>query len=88
MSKIHFFNSFFQKREFIGSVFVTFGTLQDAENFFELRRELVFKDGRKLSIKWRKDYDENRIGEKKITCLKKIGPVNPKFSISREKKNT
>jgi len=50
-----------KKREFIGSVFVTFGTLQDAENFFELRRELVFKDGRKLSIKWKREYDENRI---------------------------
>lgn len=50
-----------KKREFIGSVFVTFGTLQDAENFFELRRDLKFKDGRKLSIKWKKEYDENRI---------------------------
>ena len=65
-----FFFFFIQKREFIGSVFVTFGTLQDAENFFELRRELVFKDGRKLSIKWKREYDENRIG-KKIVCLKK-----------------
>ena len=51
---------FFQKREFIGSVWVTFGTRQDAEDFFELRRELRF-DGQKLNMKWKKDYIANRI---------------------------
>jgi len=50
----------YTKREFIGSVWVTFGTRQDAEDFFELRRELRF-DGQKLNMKWKKDYIANRI---------------------------
>ena len=37
--------------------YLSHGTLQDAENFFELRRDLKFKDGRKLSIEWKKQYD-------------------------------
>ena len=45
----------------------------------------MFKDGRKLSIKWKREYDENRIGKK--TCLKKVGAVHPKLSISWKNNN-
>ena len=45
------------KREFLGSIFLTFATRQDAVNFFENNRQsLVFSDQRKLKVKWQKDF--------------------------------
>jgi len=43
-------------RQFMGSVFVTFATRQDAEEFYgNWRHRLIFKD-RKLKTKWQRDY--------------------------------
>ena len=40
----------------MGSVFVTFATRRDAEDFYQNRRQsLSFKD-RKLGTKWQKDF--------------------------------
>jgi len=48
------------KREFMGSVFVTFGSRQDAEEFFQDRhRHLIFR-GRKLQAKWQRDFLQSR----------------------------
>ena len=44
------------KREFLGSIFLTFATRQDAQNFYENRQSLVFSDQRKLKVKWQKDF--------------------------------
>jgi len=49
------------KREFLGSIFLTFATRQDAVNFFESNRQsLVFGDQRKLKVKWQKDFFSDR----------------------------
>ena len=40
----------------MGSVFVTFATRQDAEDFYtNWRQKLIFK-GRKLQAKWQRDF--------------------------------
>jgi len=45
-----------RNRQFIGSVFVTFATRQDAEDFYtNWRQKLIFK-GRKLQAKWQRDF--------------------------------
>ena len=41
---------------FMGSIFLTFATRQDAQNFYENRQSLVFSDQRKLKVKWQKDF--------------------------------
>ena len=44
----------------MGSVFLTFGSRQDAEEFFRNRhRHLIFK-GRKLQAKWQRDFFRSR----------------------------
>jgi len=44
------------QRHFMGSLFLTFATRQDAEDFYKNRRQsLSFKD-RKLQTKWQKDF--------------------------------
>ena len=44
----------------MGSVFVTFGSRQDAEEFFQDRhRHLIFR-GRKLQAKWQRDFLQSR----------------------------
>lgn len=45
-----------ENREFLGSIFLTFATRQDAVNFFDNRQSLVFSDQRKLKVKWQKDF--------------------------------
>ena len=49
------------KREFLGSVFVTFGSKSDANDFFKDQRlnRLTFK-GRKLKAKWQRDFLNDR----------------------------
>lgn len=49
-----------KEREFIGSVFVTFKTRQDAEAFSAKRGAIKFKDGRNLRIKWKEEYLKDR----------------------------
>lgn len=49
------------KREFLGSIFLTFATRQDAVNFFESHRQsLVFGDQKRLKVKWQKDFFSDR----------------------------
>jgi len=45
-----------RNRQFMGSVFVTFGTRQDAEDFYtNWRHKLIFME-RKLKAKWQRDF--------------------------------
>jgi len=49
-----------RNRQFMGSVFVTFGTRQDAEDFYtNWRHKLIFKE-RKLQAKWQRDFYNSR----------------------------
>jgi hypothetical protein len=49
-----------RNRQFMGSVFVTFGTRQAAEDFYtNWRHKLIFKE-RKLQTKWQRDFYNSR----------------------------
>jgi len=48
------------KREFLGSVFISFETIFDAEQFYKNRRNLLFKGSQKLKVKWHKEWHNDR----------------------------